>query len=274
MQSYFFVPANRLHKLATMQTLNIDHIIIDLEDAIKSSERSSFINAMADSSINREFFVRVPLYTLDHQLDLEFYTQLKKLGYTNFIFPKIKNFQDVKTLTTSITTQEKVILLIESPLLLVELKEVLQQFNSYFYGVGLGSHDLMNDLGGQHTLNNLLFYRNMVLLYAKAYDLIAFDIASMELVDEQELQAEILDGFNKGFDAKFYIHPWQIAQKDKIKFYTQEDLAWAKKVFEAYQQVGHAEEFNPIVLDGEIIEKPHLNKVFTILKYFNQDASK
>lgn len=274
MESYFFIPANRLHKIESIKELSIDKIIIDLEDAIKFSERDVFSHALKDSSIDRSCFIRVPIYDYKNILDLELYFALKKIGYTNFIFPKLQNYNDVKELVTHIQASEKIIILVETPLLLLELKEVLSSFQSYFYGVGLGSHDLMNIIGGEHTLENIEFYRNKVLLYAKAYQLKSFDIASMELEDEDSLKAEILNGFKKGFDAKFYIHPWQIIQKDKLTFYNDKDLNWAIKINEVFQKVGNAEEFNPIVVDGEIIEKPHLNKVFTILKYFNQDASK
>lgn len=274
MDSYFFIPANRLHKIEAIQKLSVDEIIIDLEDAIKTSERESFLKALADERIERSLFVRVPIYDLSNALDLDFYSSLKKLGYKHFIFPKLKGINDTRILFSHVNPDEKIVLLVETPRLLLELKEVLNQYHSYLYGIGLGSHDLMNAIGGEHTLPNIEFYRNTILLNARAYQLKAFDIASMELKNEKEFQYEIMDGFKKGFDAKFYIHPWQIAQKNKLNFYTKEDLDWAEKIYKAYQEVGNAEEFNPIVVDGEIIEKPHLNKVFTILKYFKHNDSK
>ncbi|MGV0753026.1 aldolase/citrate lyase family protein [Empedobacter brevis] len=274
MKSYFFVPANRLHKIDEIKQLNIDQIIIDLEDAVKSSERNLYLESLANEKIDRSFFVRVPLYTISNQLDLNFYKELKSLGYNNFVFPKIQNIIDFEKIIQEVNETEEIILLIETPLFFVQLKEVVEKYHQKIKGIGLGSHDLMNFLNAEHSLMNIEFYRNFVLLYAKAFQIEAFDIASMELENEKVLEVEILDGFKKGFDAKLYIHPWQIKIKDNIEFFSENDLDWAKKIYSEYLKVGNAEEFNPIVVDGEIIEKPHLNKVFTILKYFNKNETK
>ncbi|HAR73191.1 MAG TPA: hypothetical protein DCR77_07260, partial [Flavobacteriaceae bacterium] len=66
----------------------------------------------------------------------------------------------------------------------------------------------------------------------------------------------------------------QIKIKDNIEFFSENDLDWAQRIYSEYLKVGNTEEFNPIVVDGGIIEKPHLNKVFTILKYFNKNETK
>ncbi len=274
MDSYFFIPADRLHKIENIRQLNVDQIIIDLEDAIKSSERTTSLQALKDDSIDRSLYIRVPVYSIEGGFDLEMYREFKMMGFKNFIIPKLENTTDFEKLAVEISPREKIILLIETPLFLIELKDILVKYHHLISGLGLGSHDLMNELGAAHTLYNLEFYRNLVLLYAKAYKLTAFDIASMELKNAEELKEEILNGFEKGFEAKFYIHPWQIEVKDGIDFYNEHDLGWATKIFEEYKKVGNEEEFNPIVVDGEIIEKPHLSKVFTILKYFKKHESK
>lgn len=270
MQSFFFVPANRLHKIPSIVKLNVDEIIIDLEDAIKTSEREEFIHQLKNESIDRSFFIRVPLYSIQNKLELSILEELIAIGYKNFIYPKLQNIQDFERVTKFITEENKIILLIETPLLLTQLQTILDKYNTKIYGIGLGSHDFMNYIGGKHNLHNLEFYRNFTLLFAKAYNCVSFDIASMELEDENELTLEIKDGFNKGFDAKLYIHPWQIAVKNAIQFFNEKDLEWAERIYKEYQKINNPEEFNPIVVDGEIIEKPHLNKVFTILKYFNK----
>lgn len=274
MQSYFFLPANRLNKIHDIQKMNIDYLIIDLEDSIKNSERMMYINHLQDLYISSKIYIRVPLYSLDDNLELEFYTQLKNTGYNNFVFPKLKNQIDFEILFENVSLDENIILLVERPLFLIELKEILQKNHTKLKGIGLGSHDLMNFIGSEHSLTSLEYYRNYLLLLAKAFDLIAFDIASMELNDPSLMEKEILNGFKKGFDAKFYIHPWQIEIKDNIQFFTNKDLLWAKKIYKELLKVKSLEEFNPIVVDGQIIEKPHLNKVFAIIKYFKNNESK
>lgn len=274
MESFFFVPANRLHKIDAIYELGVDNVVIDLEDAIKSSEIPYYLELLKNVAKKEEVWVRMPIYNLENNLDLTYYKQLLEMGFIKYVFPKLLNNEDFEVLSLNFESLHKNVLLVESALMLVELPGLLKKHHLKIYGVGLGSHDFMNEIGAKHTLENLSFYRHLLLMYAKAYDIKSIDIASMELINETVLADEILDGFEKGFEAKFFIHPWQIAIKDKINFFNLEEYEWAKKIKKVYDEVGNKEEFNPIVVDGEIIEKPHLNRVFAILKYFKNNESK
>jgi citrate lyase beta subunit len=268
MLSYFFIPASLISKIKDIESLNVDEIIIDLEDSIRLSDCDTYVKKIINLHIDKSFFIRVPLYTLENKLDLNFYLMLRDAGYVNFVFPKIKDEKDFEFIATYLSKQQQIIVLIENPLLLVKLELILEKFHENIFGIGLGSHDFMSCINAHHTLVNLEYYRNFVLLWAKAYNVHAFDIASMELKEDEKLKDEIKDGIGKGFDAKFYIHPWQIAMKNEVEMYELSDFEWANKVYKEYIKVKSEEEFEPIIVDGQIIEKPHLTRVFSILKHF------
>lgn len=274
MLSYFFIPANRLSKIKEIKSLSVDNIIIDLEDSVKLSFCNTLIDEIISSYIDRTLFIRVPLYTLSNELDLGFYIRLKEAGFNNFVFPKIKDNVDFEIIASQISHEQQIIILIENPLMLIKLHTILEKFHVKINGVALGSHDFMSSINAKHIHQNLEYYRNFVLLLAKAYNLHALDIASMELEDSEKLKKEIIDGFNKGFDAKLYIHPWQIKVKDEVEFYKLSDLQWANKIYKEYLKANSFEEFEPIIVDGHIIEKPHLKKVFAIIKYFENYETK
>lgn len=132
----------------------------------------------------------------------------------------------------------------------------------------MGSHDFMSEVGGEHTLENLQVVRQQLLYLARMCSIEAIDIASMELENKSSFTGELLDGFKKGYDAKFFIHPWQLNVFKQLKLYTEKDYSWASKILETLKEVGTANEFNPIVIDGQIIERPHLNKAKKIIKYY------
>jgi len=275
MKSYFFIPANRIHKVADIQKLKVDEIVVDLEDGIKSSELDKHLQEIISKSDSYTgFFIRIPLHDASGNVDCSTLVKLKSSGFTNFILPKIKNLEQFEKIVVHLTLDDTIILLIETPLLLVQLSSLLEKYKNYIFGVALGSHDLMSVIGAKHTEENILFYRDQLLLLAKAYGKKAMDVTSMELERKVQLTTEIMDGFNKGFDAKFFIHPWQIDVLNNISFYELDDLKWAKTVMEVFDSVKNTSEFNPIVVDGLVIEKPHLNKAFSIIKYFERNEVK
>ena len=104
-------------------------------------------------------------------------------------------------------------------------EELLNTINSYrnrISAIGLGSHDFMASIGGKHTLQNLEVVRQHILYMAKAANIISIDIASMDLKDAEQFRSEVVDGFDKGYNAKFVIHPIQLHIRQNIKFYKSE----------------------------------------------------
>lgn len=272
MKSYFFIPASKINKIIDMQHMGITDIIIDLEDAIKTSEISIFVDEIIEANFSN-YHVRVPIYNSKDELNLAVLTRLIEKGFTRFVLPKLANKKDVGTVYRAVEKKNvKCILLIEHPLLMLEIKEVLEEYGSIIYGLALGSHDFMAHIGGIHDLNNLCFYRQLILLHARAFGKLAIDIASMEISNKKALEKEILNGFNLGFDGKFLIHPKQFKVMKSIKFYSTEDLKWAREIHERLEVLSNENEFDPIVINGKIVEKPHIKKSIDILNFFNNEG--
>jgi citrate lyase beta subunit len=269
MKDYFFVPGNRLHKLATIEALGV-YIIIDLEDAVKASDRVAIIDELCKNPLKyKKHYLRIPLYDVKLQLNIQTLQKLIDAGYSNFIFPKLQSTSDFEFIIKVIYKIDlKLILLVETARFFLELEQILLTNRGLIKGLALGSHDFMSEIGGNHTLKNLEYPRLKLLYLARMINIEAIDIASMELKDENLLRNEITDGFHKGYDAKFYIHPWQLECKRKMKLYSEADLVWAKKVIIALGKVEDKEEFNPIIIDNQIIERPHLNKAKKIINHY------
>jgi len=217
----------------------------------------------------QQYHIRVPLYDINQIPDISFFNELYESGFRKFIFPKIQKAEDVNIIFSGKQYNDlKIILLVETTQLFLEAKDVLLKYKSIFTGVGLGSHDFMAEVGGVHDLKNLEYARLQILYLARMINIKAIDIASMELKDEHAYRNEIIDGFKKGYDAKFFIHPWQINLFKSISLYEDADLKWAEKVKKAIAEAGSTIEFNPVIIDGQIIERPHLAKAEKIIKYY------
>lgn len=269
MESYFFVPGTRLNKIQYIKTLNVSEIIIDLEDAVKGSERRNILDKLLSSNDFREYFIRIPLYNFKEGLDTSFFITLYQNGFRRFVFPKLQQSVDFRRIVSEgISDELEIILLIETPRFFLEVQSILLEFRNVLSGIGIGSHDFMAEIGGIHELKNLEYIRQQVLYLARMSEVNAIDIASMELVNSKALEEEILDGFRKGYDAKFFIHPWQIGVFNTISLYSDQEIGWALNVQKEFKKVGSDEEFNPIVIDGQVIERPHLIKAKKIIKYY------
>ena len=267
MESYFFVPGLKLHKIADVLAMGANHIIIDLEDAVKESDRVGILQSLSETDYS-QYHIRIPLYDEMGEVDATFLAQLCERGYRRFVFPKIASADDFETLFWTAPEDIEVILLVESPRLLLESFALVTKHSNIITGIGSGSHDFMSEVGGKHTLENLEYLRHHLLYVARAANITAIDIASMELRDEAIFSHELSDGFDKGYDAKFLIHPWQFSIFNKMQFYSREDYDWAKRVQAELENSGSSGEFNPVVVNGQVIERPHLNRMRKILKHY------
>jgi len=273
MESYFFLPASKLNKLQELRKLKIKEFIIDFEDAIKASQRNIFFLELNSLSNSKEFYLRVPLHSLTNEdkLDLALISEFIEQGYTKFVFPKITSTnQFEQVLKTLKTAALEIILLVETPRLYLELQSTILNYQKNLTGIGLGSHDFMSIVGGKHTLKNLEVVRQNILYLAKSCNITSIDIASMDINDKESFKEEVLDGFNKGYEAKFIIHPKQFNIINSIQFYSEGEYTQALKIEEELSKLENKKEFNPIVLDGKIIEQPHINRAKQILKNYKK----
>ena len=272
MRSYFFIPANKLNKLSSIKDLGVSEIVIDLEDAVKHSELNTLTKQLIENAELSRYYIRVPIFDpITESTDFSVIRSLHSSGFYKFVLPKISALEEFKALNEQISFEKNsLIILIETPRLLLDIENLLRNHHQVIFGLAMGSHDFMQAIGGDHSLENLEIVRQKVLYLARAYNKTAIDIASMDLSDLEKIEHEIIDGFKKGYDAKFIIHPKQLKVFNQVDFYNENDYKWAVKVNEAQTNQGNVEEFGPVIIDDLIIERPHLMRAQKILDYFAQ----
>lgn len=262
------MPYNKINNLPKIVELKPDQIIIDFEDSIQSSKVEIYINEFIDSSKNsKDFFVRVPLHNQFNELDTVYFDKLVKSGFTKFLLPKLANFDEINKILESLASEidYKLILLIESVSLYFQLLTTPTNLLNSFYGIALGSHDLFNEIGMNHTLKNLETFRVNLMVLARNYKVKAIDVASMEISNEDLFRSELEDGYEKGFDVKLILHPFQLSVFKSYSFYNEADVLIAKQLSEDYD-LTKIQEFEAVKINGKIIEKPQLRKYIKIIK--------
>ncbi|MEC7256641.1 MAG: aldolase/citrate lyase family protein, partial [Pseudomonadota bacterium] len=96
--------------------------------------------------------------------------------------------------------------------------------------------------------------RNLCLAGAAAAGVVAVDTICAVLDDIEVVTREAAEARRDGFGAKAVIHPKHVAPVNAAFTPTEQELAWAQKVLDAFAE-------NPdsgvVRIDGQMIDKPH-----------------
>jgi citrate lyase beta subunit len=259
-KTYFFVPANNVRFIIKSESLSgIDHKVFDLEDAIVAGTLQESIQNLVDRSAHSSDFVRL---VVDDVFEKTVNT-LSGAGYRNFVLPKLRDESELEStlnILDRIAPGSGVVVLIENPLLYVQLLSALQKHSSKLSGIGLGSHDFAASTRMRHDLEALQPIRLNVALMAHAFGIEAIDVASMQIRDIHAFEAELKSGFEMGYRAKFILHPSQLEAVNGYGFYTLEEFQQSGIVLSKMESQA-LEQKAVTMVDGVIYEKPHLERL-------------
>jgi citrate lyase beta subunit len=281
LKTYFFIPANNQRFISKSVTLPADYIIYDLEDSIKASEESESLENLKNVEIKNNYYIRPRLFTDDSEkLSVELIDKLIHIGFKRFIVSKFYSLKQLAILKEYFNGRPDYnyeeflfILLVEHPAGLQCLKEAITGNFINIDALGLGNHDYCNVMGMKHTIENLYFARQLILNTAKANNLGAIDIVTLDLNNDQKFCDEALNGFSMGFEGKFLIHPRHLELVKQIKYYSDSEVEDAKAVYPMILELMQSKT-SIIKLHGKIYEKPHINRILNIINWSNQYGNK
>ena len=269
LETFFFIPASNEKFINNVSRIRADNFIFDFEDSVKPIDFQNCLENISKIEAMDNYYLRYPFYNNNNGS----LRKLIKLGFKKFILPKIFTIDEldrIRNLFQKFIGKNKndysFILLVENPLCLVNLNELLKNNDLNLIGIGLGSHDYSNIIGMKHTLDHLSYARNHVLNMGKAYDLCTIDIASMNINDEQGFEEECLDAFNLGYDGKFILHPKQINLLNEVEYFSYEEINEANKVYSDISKISDNSEAL-VYVDGKIYEKAHIKRIKKIINW-------
>ena len=272
LQTFFFVPANNQKFIEKSKSLKTDYVIFDLEDAVLLSELCTCLENLSKLDIQNNYYIRFTFFDSLGKLDENLFDSVLKTGFNNFVIPKFMSTEQLLQIkiylekNNIIESNPKFILLVESPLGLLNLYKTLKQNIIPVFAVGLGSHDYANEIGMKHNQYNLYFAKQLVLNCAKAFNLLPLDTVSVNIDDDNEFEAESKLAFEMGFEGKFVIHPHQLDVIHNIDYYTEDEIAEAKKIHERILDI-QSKKTALVRIDGKIYEKPHIKRIMNIINW-------
>lgn len=275
MRSLLFVPADSERKRAKALHAGADALILDLEDSVGADAKGPARHAAADflaDAANRRSPVYVRINALSSGLAADDLDAVVPARPDGILLPKSEGGQDVTLLSAMLAAREALAGIDDGAtrilVIATETASALFAMGSYrgasarLAGLSWGSEDLSAALGAEanRDAGGLLtdpyrLARVLCLAGAAAAGVAAIDSPYPDFRDLEGLAREAEASRRDGFSGKLAIHPDQVAVINRVFTPTQEAVAHARAIVDAFAAAG-----NPGVvgLDGRMLDRPHL----------------
>ncbi len=268
-RTLLYVPGSDWRKMEKAASLGADCVCLDLEDGVapssKAEARTLISKALSELDFGRsERLVRVNAADSGQQAEdllLASHPNLQGL-----VLPKAASAADVQTVGSALWSAEQardlapntlaLLAQIESALGLVNLKEIASA-DPHLVALIFGSEDFASDVGAIRTLeaDEVFYARSAVATYAAAFGLQAIDMLHVNFKDAEGLGRMASQGARLGYSGMQIVHPDQIAPVLAAFTPGTEEIAWAERVVDGYEQHA-AEGRGAFALDGKMIDMP------------------
>jgi len=276
LRTALFAPGNRPDRAEKALGLDADAVFIDLEDAVAISEKEKtrpLVRQVLDSFPGKRMYVRINgVKTPYWKEDLAAIVSTNLVGV---VVPKVEAPEDIFVLDKALTDLEvkagmkmgalEVISICESAKGLEELYSIVSSKaeNHPISMVSFGAADFTLDLGIGLTRDGkeLDYPRSRIPIACRAAGIIP-PIDTPWMVDLKDMDGLIADARKAkafGFQGKIVIHPNQIQPCHDVFTPTEEEIAYAKAVIEAFE-AAEREGRAAIQLEGKFIDYPVVEK--------------
>jgi citrate lyase subunit beta / citryl-CoA lyase len=265
-RSVLYMPGANARALEKGKGLACDGIIFDLEDATapdaKEAARKQVVESVKGGGYGgRELIVRVNgLNTPWGYADL---VAAATSGCHTVLLPKVGSADMVRQaeeilVASGAPADLGIACMMETPLGILHAEEIAFASPRVTVLV-MGTSDLTKDLHAQHTAMRLPMITSlgMCLLAARAAKVAILDGVHLDLADEEGFAQSCGQGAELGFDGKTLIHPKQLEAANRAFAPTDDEVAHARKVIEAYEQATR-EGKGVVLLDGKLVENLHV----------------
>ncbi len=285
-RTMLFCPANDLRKVGKALMLDVDGVVLDLEDAVAISEKTNARNALKEAlALPRkgDLFIRVN----DAQTDFILSDLLAAVteGVKGLVLAKSETAEEIRQVDWLMGKIEKdrglplnsleLIPFIESANAIVNAHAIASAC-SRISRMFLGGVDYVLDIGTSFSKEGT------ELFYARAQLVVASRAAGIEppidtvypaFKDIEGLVADARVVRQMGFQGKLAIHPGQIGPLNEVFSPTPDEISWAKKIVEVFDE-SEARGQAVFQVDGKMIEYPIANRARRILALTEQLAKR
>ena len=267
-RSVLYLPGANERALDKAATLPADGLILDLEDAVapdaKPAAREAACAAAADGRFGpREVAIRA------NGLDTAWFTDdvdhIVAAGPDVLLVPKVESVDQVRTIEAAVedagaSDHLTIWAMLETPGAVLAARELVHA-SSRLTGFVLGTNDLAKELRAEHVPGRapLLTALSWCVLAARDAGKIVLDGVFNDLDDPDGFEAECRQGRELGFDGKTLIHPRQLETCNRVFAPSDDEVAQAREVIEAYE-AAQAEGRGVVTVGGRMIERLHVDQ--------------
>ena len=273
MRSWLFAPGDSEKKMAKAIASEADIALLDLEDSVspdnKATARDMVAQAVADADDRSRVWVRVnPLSGEWTAADLD---AVVKAGPGGIFLPKAEGGHDVEALDAMLSAREVEAGLdvgaIRVAALVTETAAAMFTTGTYdgaprLVAMSWGAEDLSSELGAREQRGADGEYahvyqmaRSLCLLGAVKAGVAPIETVQPEFRDLDKLAKRARDVRAQGFRGMLAIHPAQVAPINEAFTPSEEELAHARAVVQAFEDSPGA---GVVALDGAMLDRPHL----------------
>ncbi len=258
-RSVLYIPGSKDRALEKAQSLQVDAIIFDLEDAVSAEEKVNARGKLAAALQSNTYGQRakiVRINGLETPWGREDAERVAEMECDAVLLPKVETTEQLDRLA-GITGDVPIWVMMETPRAMLNADAIAG--HPKVAGMVLGTNDLAKDLGVRFRKDRLPLVTSLSLciLAAKTHDVIIVDGVYNAFKDQDGLVFECNQGRDLGFDGKTLIHPAQIDAANSAFAPTQDEVDLARRqiaAFDAAEAVGQG----VAVVDGKIVENLHV----------------
>ncbi len=280
LKSWMFVPGDKQRFLDKAEVSGADVVMFDLEDGVIWSQKPA-AREMVASTIRREWngplrFVRVNAPSTDFLV--EDICAVAGPGLDGICLTKVESASDILRAAAILETieheraiplgQVRILAAIESA---HAIGEALKIGSAHPRVIGLifGAEDYALDLGlpaeRVAEASEMIYARSALVVAAAAARVLSVDGVYPNLDDPDGLLAETIQARRLGFSAKSTFNPRQIAQINDVFAPTGSELAYARKLAEAFRDAELRGDAS-VAVGGQLVDKPIVLRALRLLE--------
>src|SRR3954454_4556967 len=266
LRSVLYMPSSNERALEKAKTIAADGIIFDLEDAVAPDAKvlaREQACAAAGSSDYGNRLLTVRCNGLDTPWGHDDLTAAARSGATAVVIPKVsgpQHLRQVDNVLDDAGAPESLAVwaMVETPAAIFAVRDIAA-FERVSVLV-LGTNDLAKELRASLVPGRapLLPHLATALLAAREAGIAVLDGVYNDVKDLEGFEAECRQGMEMGFDGKTLIHPTQVEIANRIWAPSEEEVAHARRVIEAFDEA-QRDGRGVVTVDGRMIENLHVH---------------
>jgi citrate lyase subunit beta / citryl-CoA lyase len=279
-RSFLFAPGNRPRMVQKVITFGADAVILDLEDAVPIAEKAATRGAIKEALLGypraRSCHTYVRVNSLDTGLTADDVRGILCPALDGIILPKIESAEELREGDAIIGQLETELGLPSGRIDLIPIIETAKGFlnaqsvasaGTRARRLAFGAGDFTSDLGVNWygDCPAIMLPRMLLPVISRAAGLEPpFDTVYQDIHDLEGLRKETETAKALGFQGKMCIYPAQVAMVNEVFSPTEAEIAYARRVIEAFH-VAEAQGHASCTVDGKMIDYPLAERAKRVL---------